>query len=296
MEGSLGGGSGFFVHVPSSVIPDMGHIYAVTNRHVLDKGYQVLRVNTRSGGIETIPTSRDQWIPHPDGLDVEIMPFEVKEHLKWNSIPISIFVTREIIEVFNIGIGDEIVVIGRLVNHAGKQKNSPVVRFGNIALMADPTEPIVSEVAEQEAFLVECRSLSGFSGSPVLVTTSQGYSGESAQKVVQFRQKQFGFSPSPNGPRITTNSILGTQGPWFLGIDCGHIPLWTPVRQRDKSTGIIDTATDTQLRVEANTGVACVLPAWHVMTILDSPELVRERKAEEKKLAEKQQTEHQKPV
>jgi hypothetical protein len=49
--------------------------------------------------------------------------------------------------------------------HEGRQKNSPTARFGNIAQM--PNEPVIIKRFEQECFLVEARSIGGYSGSPV---------------------------------------------------------------------------------------------------------------------------------
>lgn len=262
LGGHSAGGSGFLVHIPSSVNPAMGHVYGVTNRHVLDKGFHVVRLNRVGGGFETIVTRREEWTPHPTGLDVEVRPFDVKDRYRWNSISSSKFVNSEIMSVFNIGIGDDAFAVGRLVNHEGTQRNAPIVRFGAIALVADPDEPILTETGLQEAFLVEFRSLSGFSGSPVFLTTTQFYDGEAAQQVTAYRQREMGFVPPTDGPKISTVSISGTHGPWLLGIDCGHIPLWSTVRERDSISKMIDRDRDTNLRVEVNTGVAIVLPAW----------------------------------
>lgn len=283
-EGSTAGGSGFLVHFPLSIDPHLVQVYVVTNKHVLDAGFGVLRFNKTGGGIETIETQREQWTRHPDGLDVEVMPFDPMTNLKWNSLPVSMFVNSEILSIYNIGIGDDAFVVGRLVNHEGRQRNAPIVRFGTIALMADPQEPIRTGMGEQEAFLVECRSLSGFSGSPVFLTTSQDYFDEAAQRVTEHRQTLMGYTPSPEEKaRFRTNLISGTHGPWLLGIDCGHIPHWSKVRHFDSETGTMDG--DTELRAEANSGIAVVLPAWQIMTVLSDPELVKLRKEEERKFA-----------
>src|SRR5260370_1057024 len=61
-------------------------------------------------------------------------------------------------------------LVGRFVNHEGRQKNSPSVRFGNLAMM--PGEPVYhkhSESQGEESFLVDIRTISGYSGSPVFV-------------------------------------------------------------------------------------------------------------------------------
>ena len=63
----------------------------------------------------------------------------------------------------------------------------------------------------------------------------------------------------------------GTFGPWLLGIDMGHLPLWKPVFENDKQTR-------SDKVVEQNTGIACVLPAWHILDNLNIEELIRQRR------------------
>src|ERR1019366_1105877 len=130
--GERSGGCGFLVHVPSKH-ENMVHLYAVTNKHLLDRGFHVLRLNTTSG-LDTIQSDRQSWLDHPDGHDVSVLPVEaLDEKFKWFSIPVDEFISHEAITDFNIGIGDEAFLIGRLVTHEGKQSNTPIVRFGNLA-------------------------------------------------------------------------------------------------------------------------------------------------------------------
>ncbi len=159
---------------------------------------------------------------------------------------------------FDFGPGDEAALIGRLITHDGRQQNKPVVRFGNIAMLPDPAEPIdLGGGRTQLGFLVECRSLSGFSGSPVLAYLS------------------------PQRPSGMT--LIGTGGrPVLLGIDCAHLPFWSPVCERqDRGTAIRD------MWVETNSGIAVVVPAWRLAALLNEPHLVRDREEEDRQLGEK---------
>ncbi len=73
----------------------------------------------------------------------------------------------------NAGVGDEVVMIGRFVAHDGRVRNAALARFGNIAMM--PGEPVTDgRGMKVEAFLVEMRSLSGFSGSPAFIYMGPG--------------------------------------------------------------------------------------------------------------------------
>ena len=265
-EGS--GGCGFLVHVPSSKRENIVHLYGVTNKHVIDGGFRVLRLNT-TAGPDTIPSDRQSWFDHPNGSDVTALPIETLDaKFRWFSIPVNEFISRETIEDYRIGPGDETFLIGRLITREGRQRNMPVVRFGNISMMADPSEPVRrDDGGDQESFLVECRSLSGFSGSPVFVTTTQAYGPGHLPK-----EYQPGPRPATVGVRTAHLGVFGTHGPWLLGIDWGHIRLWKSVYKADHET------TADGLRVEANTGIACVVPAWQILETLNQQELVERRK------------------
>jgi hypothetical protein len=266
------GGSGFLVHVPS-VHEGWIHLYAVTNKHVLDGGYHVLRVNTRDGKSEIIPTKPDSWTCHPDGDDIAAMPLDLDGGLvrSW-SIGTDKFITRKIESEYYIGPGDETFMVGRLVTIEGLQRNTPVVRFGNVSM--SPKEPIQTPDGEREAFLVECRSLSGFSGSPVFVIADRTFYAPDIPSDLALPEQPEG------GVRVVTNSISSKFGPWLLGVDFSHMPLW-------KSVFESDTKVKTSNVVDANTGIACVIPAWRLLTLLQDEDFVKERKKEDEAIAER---------
>lgn len=290
-NGSNSGGSGFLVHYPSTV-KGYGHLYAVTNQHIIDDGFCVLRLNRKQGDFDKIVTQPENWLSLPQGDDVAIHAIALGEDFKWWSVGTDLFINKSIIDAYKIGYGDDAFLVGRLITHAGRQKNSPALRFGNISLMADSNEPIQytdnkGKERKQEGFLVECRSLSGFSGSPVFVMTSQEYRGDDAQKIANFQVG--GGIPrdiydGANLPRLYPGQIrayklqLTNAGPWFLGIDFGHIPLWNAVYKKDHKT-------KTEFEVESNTGIAGVIPAWRLLELLEMPKLQKDRKREDTKIA-----------
>ena len=194
-----------------------------------------------------------------------------------------LFLTHEIIDIYRIGLGDETILVGRLIEHDGRQKNTPIVRFGNISLMADPAEPIKTKYGDLEGFLVECRSLSGFSGSPVFVMTTQVYREDAAEKVVKHRKRTMGYEEQESDTRNRGVMYEGSMGPWLLGIDWGHFPLWGKVLEKDER--IPNMTHETKYCAETNTGIACVSPAWKILDTLNVDELVKERSREDKKIA-----------
>src|SRR5439155_21246754 len=120
---------------------------------------------------EVVPIPSEMWTPHPRGDDLAIAgPILLpKERFASRSISRDSFITAHDLEEYNVGPGDEVFLVGRFVSHDGQLRNTPVVRVGSIAMM--PGEPVRQELRsfDQLSYLIEARSLSGFSGSPVLL-------------------------------------------------------------------------------------------------------------------------------
>jgi hypothetical protein len=263
-----------YQYVRRSAFPP--HIYVVTNKHVARKGYPVVRLNTVDGRFDILNLDHNDWIPHPEGDDLAVAPIELPAD-KHHYFPIDAdsFVRRGDLYSdkpsykFVVGAGDDTFMVGRFINHGGKQRNTPSVRFGSIAML--PFEKVkLGEAADfhmQEGFLVETRSISGFSGSPVFV-----------------------YSP-------TTSEYVGTDGwesegitdlvgePRLLGIDCGHVPKYEKVLT---STG---QPHPNGWKIASNTGLAIVIPAWRLDLMLNMPELVMKR--EQKNTQHKKQQEQE---
>lgn len=102
-----------------------GSLYAVTNRHVLNEGGLVLRLNKTEGGTKVISTERDQWLDHPDLCDVSVLSLDLQgEQLEYSSIPTTEFITQEIVEDYRICPGDETFLVGRLLTPSGQPQCS----------------------------------------------------------------------------------------------------------------------------------------------------------------------------
>jgi hypothetical protein len=276
------GGSGFLVGIiPDEEFPHRGFVYVVTNTHVIAKAeYPVIRFNRKDGSTECIPTKRENWFPHLSGDDISVFPITVSlEDMQVAVIGLDMFVTQTRISDEDIGIGDDTVMIGRFVNHEGKQQNSPAVRFGNIAMM--DREKIVTEAGiEQEAFLVEMRSLPGYSGSAVLIYSPCAMNDMSQIRRGKTRPKLGSGALLPPETMDAFNAHTSAKGPYLLGIDFCHIQRKYNVRDAhgaEVSEGLF---------VMENTGMAGVIPAWRIAEVLDRDELKDKRK--EKLLPEKQ--------
>ena len=64
--------------------------------------------------------------------------------------------------------------------------------------------------------------------------------------------------------------------------DWGHMRLWKPVYEKDQ-----ETETGHDYRVEANTGIACVVPAWRILDLLNVKEFKKQRSRDEKDFSRK---------
>jgi hypothetical protein len=235
------------------------HHYVVTNAHVIERAGSTptLRINISDGKTEILRTSQDDWVAHPDGDDLSVFPISL--HASHKIIPVAVedFVSQDKLP-FWIGIGTETLMVGRFMSHDGKQRNTPAVRYGNIAMM--PEEPIeLPSGIKQECFLVEMRSIPGASGSAVFALYS----------LVQFFEHSPFGTPKVEPPR---NWVM------LLGVDFCHLNTQERVRASDGSP------TPEKYFVRSNAGMAGVIPAWRLRRLLEESEkLVKTRAENDKK-------------
>jgi hypothetical protein len=250
-SGQHSGGSGFVVAVPVGETLWI-QTYAVTAKHVISQMTNpVLRINLVGGGFECISTNRTQW---KDSRDFDISAFPVdllpKQFRYW-SVRVEEFVDRNNSQ--GIGLGDDAFMVGRFISQDGKQGNTPTLRFGNVSMMPD----------EEEEFLVEHRSLPGYSGSPVFVWINP------CLPRLPFAKIEVPKSYSPS-----------KYGPWLLGVDCCHLTNYERVLNSQSEKDFAKP----ERWVKMNTGMACVAPAWGLADLLNIEEFEMQRKADEEKI------------
>jgi hypothetical protein len=268
-RGAQLGGTAFIVVLPSddkSLPEQLGHYYVVTNDHVVEDLPEVwARINRRSGGSEPFQIPKAQWANHPDGDDLAAAYVRPDSEYKYIGVNRSMILTPDLQARLEFGPGDEIFFIGRYVDLEGKAHNVPTVREG--ILSAYPAEPVLNRERNrrQESILVEARSFSGFSGSPVFVTR--------APRI----QRSDDFDGAPVVVRTS-----GVEPCYLLGVNWGHYHWHEKVR---------DPKTHKPLTghtyVQTNSGMMMVVPAEKLLELLDDPRLVkprREMEIKEKKL------------
>jgi hypothetical protein len=150
-------------------------------------------------------------------------------------------------------LGDEVFIVGLFRSHYGRQRNRPIIRIGNIAAL--PEEPVFTKYAGYvDAYLIEARSISGLSGSPVFANVD-------AQPSFQFIPDPR-FQPDPesvNWPRYH-----------FLGLMHGHFDL-----ENLTEDSVVDDASQSR---GINSGIGVVIPASKILETLYQPELKAMRK------------------
>jgi hypothetical protein len=254
---SQSGGSGFLVAVASEVDAKQVHLYAVSNDHVTRRG-AVIRRRRADGDVEIIPGEPADWIEHPDGDDVAVRPLgpvpAVPESIRRAGIPsidYHYFEAERLISLddFQYGVGpslgDECLMIGRYVTYDGDQFDRAALRFGNLAMF--PQRVWQDKRAfNQESFLVDMRSLSGFSGSAV---------------IVYFTEPGTLSMFSSGGPQMPFRTLVSQY--WILGVDWGRLPVKQEIWEDGKSK-----------QVMAESSMAGVVPAWKVAELLHHVEAV----------------------
>ncbi len=171
------------MHVPSKNYPNRidRYMYVVTAKHVIDRaskseGKYYLRVNDINRNYILVPIEKDyRWYNHPkhndvnNPIDVAITRFDFEIESNVTLIPIEMCLKLEEVEE-KIKIGNEIFIVGLFNYHSGMSGNEPIVRTGSMAMF--PKEKIRVDWPKKngsgmEAYLIETRSISGLSGSPV---------------------------------------------------------------------------------------------------------------------------------
>jgi hypothetical protein len=201
-----------------------------------------IRVNTKDDHTKFVESEIGEWFQPDSEVDVSILTtasdrLVADPTLVFGAWFLGQNVARaETIRTEGIGIGDEVFTVGLFHRHAGKDRNEPIIRVGNIASL--PVGPVpLGHGREAEAILVEARSIGGLSGSPVFV--HMGYARWRDGAVMQ----------------------AGTPDPFFfLGVLRGH---W------EVPASELDAAADAN-REPINTGIAIVVPAETIMSrVLD---------------------------
>ncbi len=263
------GGTGFLVGEQSKNRSQL-FIYGVTNKHVaVDDGYSVIRLNTRDGGTEIFEFGPEDWTFIPQGDDVAISPtLPIKSHHEFAVVLRDMFVgqKRGYSPAHRIGVGEDVVMIGRFVDHDGGETNRPAARFGNISVM--PTPVLQKTGVERDTYLVDMHSRTGYSGSPVFVYRTPGNDFE----------PQVG--PIMSSPEETLKKWFSNGFFMLLGIHYGQFPEEWKITEKKNPAGESNSVVVDGAVVTGLSGMTLVAPAESINALLnlDGISMQREKK------------------
>jgi hypothetical protein len=230
-----------------------GFRYIVTAKHNVENFTKFgltmfIRSNLRNGGVREDDWSAARWYFHPDlaSTDVAVatITFDTAEEyrtivLRTDAPNKGTVATTEVMEANNIGLGDEVFIVGLFKSHHGQKMNVPIVRIGNLAMMKG--EPVwTTYCGYTEAHLVEARSIDGLSGSPVFIHSPVLH----PQGATQFR---------------------------LLGLMHGHFDI-----KNLNEDIVVEHLADVTRGI--NTGIGVVIPVEKILETIDQPELAEQRK------------------
>lgn len=259
------------------VVDHRGKYFAVTNRHVaVDIAASVIRLNTKSGKADILEFDPLEWETVAGGDDIAVIQIALDSNLhQVSAIRTDLFLPSN--QHHDIGVGDDVFMIGLFADHEGQEKNNPLARFGNIAMMADPDSPVRSQGKDYEAFIVDMHSRSGFSGSPVFVYRTFGGDLENptyghsvtipAIDIARGIERKGGFlendlySLDGAGRKIELQ-MQSKIVLYILGVNLGqYSELW---QIKKKSNTDDSDAT----HVKGTSGLSAVAPAWKIMEVI----------------------------
>jgi len=268
-------GTGVFISKQSELVPDLSHIYAASNWHVVREASWI-RVNGKNG-TRLIKFEPSDW---EYSKDEDLCVIDVTDHLlKENGEYVDVFttvderhfVTHDFVKRRDVGIGDSTIMIGLFANHDGGKSNAPVGRFGNIAAMPDPENPVRFHSEDKylrPAYLNDMRSRTGFSGSPVWV--------------YRIGSDDLTHLP-PDTMELGGLGIADSAASFlrFLGIHRGQFRESTEIFSTEglSSEGLVKHGDE----IFVASAMTAVIPAWELSAVLNYPTLIKQREVRDRR-------------
>ncbi len=252
----------FVYALGSDRVPNGTFYYLVTAAHVANDLAGApfwVRANIRDGGFREFEGDGSEWVRHDDkAVDAAVYPWYKPPEVDCIPIATSNMLTEDKRRTLNIGIGDDVLMVGLFAKHSGSRENLPLVRTGTLAML--PGEPIRNGDGFLWAHLIEARSIGGLSGSPVFVSRTMFF--PSFEKALE-----------DEGAGFVHGRVAGPIH--FLGLMHGHWEI-DPSRINDPVTHTTSPAD-----VGVNVGIALVVPSEKILEIFNQPRLVEMRKKTE---------------
>ena len=277
-RGEKAGGTGFFFSIELGDVP--GHYYyAVTNWHnIFDgEGAPIVRVNTKDGEPDIFELDHLDWAYKPRWHDLAIadITLDLEKH-NVAFVSSKLIASQADLTDWGVGLGSEIYMVGRFMDHDGEATNVPAVRFGNIAVLPQPVKQ-PTDATDLPSYILDLHSRSGFSGSPVFVFHGQ----------TKIRK----------GVLTSLNSHQWTR---LLGVHWGQFPERWEIDsdyrleiQRKGALAASSPEPPSVQYVKGFSGMTLAIPADAIMELLEIPKL---REPRERAFAEARHAHQNDPV
>jgi hypothetical protein len=207
-------GTGFLINDPT---PDgKPRTVLVTANHVFDKmpgteahiGY---RDQSKDGGWRFDPqpvtirsSTGEMWTHHPT-RDVAAIVVKAPPQFAKAAIPLTWLAKDETFTGYNIGPGDEMMVLGYPEGFSADAAGFPILRSGRVASLVQPA-------ALSPTFLLDFRVFPGNSGGPVFMAeAAHRHPGADQAQEVQFVAGMLTQQVEPNNERLEIGIVTDAQ-------------------------------------------------------------------------------------
>jgi phage tail protein X len=259
--GAAHGGTGFLVSVADSRLPTpQAFSYLVTNRHVaeaifkdgdndcqkhpISNTFVTMNLKNEVNGNRSVrfllsPPVNSWYFPDDPGVDLAVAPFGVSDELDAVGIGDGVFLTPDVWKQFGVTPGDKVLTTGFFRLYTGVHQFQPMVREGVLSMI--PDDRMKATLCQPaRVYLTDLHVIPGNSGSPVFLGPKSFLGGL--------------VHPSNGGiPYL------------FLGVVAGYM--------YEDSDLTLRTTTDYEAVLHANSGIAIVVPAEQLKTLLTSAPL-----------------------
>lgn len=292
-------GTGFIVGVAGSFPRPFGwmtHLYAVTNWHIAvddsdkdDPPCRVVRLKGRNGEPIILPFKKSDWRYIP-GLDVAVAPITHEhEELDHVCIPVGMFLSEnEQAEDGEVGVGDDIFMMGLFVDHHGGPTSVPAARFGNISMMPNRAAPVPQEkLPDVVAFVLDIHSRTGFSGSPVFVYRTFG------SDLTVPVSSHFNVQIDEDFQHALLRGDIHRAGrsgvpPVRLNVEHETLFMFLGVHFQQFPEDLEGTFENKTGIISGLSGMTCAIPAWRIVDVLNLQEFADMRAKKDERLKREQ--------
>jgi hypothetical protein len=246
-----------------------------------------LRVNTKDSYVDVL-TDPDDWYVS-DEADVAAVRWLGPPECTITAVPLDQFVDEDyryrggtdfpgMAELGGqlVRVGHEVFFVGLFSQHAGKLRNLPIVRFGNIS--RPPLEPVAVRLSDDPAdesvtqingYLVEARSWGGHSGSPAFwyypAVQAHFFPDPRVKDMDRNERRRKFLTADSQIPLSYETGVLA-----LLGLVSAHFD----IRQEARTEGDVILG---RIITDINAGIAVVTPAHYIRRLLEREDVIEDR-------------------